>query len=354
MSYTKIKMRIVLLLLIVCIIPNTVQAQLQKTFSLRYSENIHGDFLTIGNNMLSTNATANYTDNDDNQNLTSVFVDIDADATTFNSSSANLTAPSALPSKCYTIKKAYLYWSAADFEDTGNEPNWDFSQVKLMLPGQSTYTTITADDIIYNGRAAHFVNDPYACVKDITNSVKAISSPFGKYQLANVRTKKGTLTSDHTGTNVGTSGGWMIIFVYEGSETNALGVSTFPAKYISVFDGYANVTSSQNNYDITISGFQTPPTGNVSSKIAFGALEGDRALSGDKFQIKNVANNYVDLSTTNRSSNNFFNSRITVEGADFIDRNPASTNTLGFDAGYFTLSNPSNTIIKNNQTSAIF
>lgn len=98
-------MRIVLLLLIVCIIPNTVQAQLQKTFSLRYSENIHGDFLTIGNNMLSTNATANYTDNDDNQNLTSVFVDIDADATTFNSSSANLTAPSALPSKCYTIKK---------------------------------------------------------------------------------------------------------------------------------------------------------------------------------------------------------------------------------------------------------
>ena len=353
MRYSRV-IKIIICTAILLLIHNAGFTQLMTPFTPRFSARLNGDFVSIGNNVLSTTATGNYTGDAGNHNLVTVFVDIDNDATTFNSSSANFTKP--VPNTtCVSIKKAYLYWAAADFEEStiSNEPSWSYNTAKLMLPGSSTYTTITADNVIFCGRCQtnHFQNDPYICVKDITAQVQALTSPYGKYQVANVRAKKGSLNPAHPSGNVGTSGGWQIVFVY---ESTAAGSTTLPSKYITIFDGYANVSSSQNNYDITMSGFQTPPTGNISTRILFGALEGDRDLTGDRFQIKNVANSFVDLSTANRPANNFFNSRITVEGSDFIDRNPASTNTLGFDAGYFTLNNTSNSIITNNQTSAVF
>ena len=331
-----------------CIIAsNILYAQLQMPFASRYNATLYGDFLTIGNNVLSTSSTGNYTGGLGNHSLATVFVDIDADATTFNSSSANLTSP--LPSGCVTIKKVFLYWAAADYPDPGNEPVWNYNQIKLRLPSQATYSTITADNVIYEGRSTNFVNNPYACFKDITNLVNALPSPFGTYQVANVKAKVGTL---NTGSgNIGTSGGWQLVVIYEGA-TDPSGVSILPPKYISIFDGFANVTSNQNNYSINVSGFQTPAAGLVTGKLMFGSLEGDRDLTGDRLQIRNNANVFVDLSTANRSTDNFFNSRITVEGTDFTNRNPASTNTLGYDIGYFTPTTPN--IFTNNQTTTDF
>ncbi|MFE8437242.1 hypothetical protein ABHQ61_11470, partial [Tenacibaculum sp. ZH3_bin.2] len=324
-----------------------LEAQIKKGFQPRFSEAVKGNVTLIANNVLSRNKTTSYIGSDGNHDFSNnVFVDIDSDASTFNSSSANLSNPEPTVS-CLSIKKAYLYWAAADKEEdnSSDEPNWDYNKVKLQLPGSLGYTTITADDVIYRGRdeIGHFVNDPYICFKDITSEVKALATPYGTYQVANVRAKEGSLTS-HGGGNTGTSGGWQIVFVYESP--------TLPAKNISLFDGYAHVTSSVNNFEIGFSGFQTVPTGDVDVDVVIGALEGDRDLSGDRLQIKNTSNNWVDLSYSLRSSSNFFNSRIAKNGSNFIDRNPASTNTLGFDADVFALSNPGNSIIANNQTSA--
>ena len=212
-----------------------------------------------------------------------------------------------------------------------------------MLPGQGSYSTITADDVFYRGRSEHFVNDPYICLKDITSMVNTLSSPFGTYQVANIEAKVGALIS-HGGGITGTSGGWQIVFVYE--ETS------LSPRRITLFDGYAHVTSSVNNFDINFSGFQTVNNGPVKADVVFGALEGDRDLLQDRLQIRNTANNFVDLSTNKRPANNFFNSRITNYGQDFTSRTPASLNTLGFDAGVFTLSNSGNSILDNNQTSS--
>src|SRR5690606_7993792 len=107
-----------------------------------------------------------------------------------------------------------------------------------------------------------------------------------------------------------------------------------------------------NNFNIDFNGFQTVPTGNVDVDVMIGSLEGDRDLSGDRLQIRNAANNFVNISAPQRNSDNFFNSRITVGANNFTDRNPASTNTLGFDAAVFNLDNTGNSIITNNQTSA--
>ncbi|WP_431137510.1 hypothetical protein, partial [Psychroserpens mesophilus] len=331
-------------------------AQVQEEFTARFNQTVKGDITMIANNMLSRSATQNYTGGNGNHDYTdNVYVDIDGNtgigSSTFNSSSANFSNPEPALA-CLSIKKAYLYWAAADKEgsnDSDNQPNWNYNDVKLMLPGQTNYTTLTADEVIFRGRDTHFSNDPYICVKDITSSVLNINNPYGKYQVANVEAKTGSLEA-HGGGNTGTSGGWQIVFIYESP--------ILPSKNISLFDGYAHVRNGvsgvDKDFDILFNGFQTIPTGPVNSKIVIGSLEGDQDLSGDRLQMKNVAGNFVDISAPQRASTNFFNSRITLGNSNYIDRSPASTNTLGFDAAVFDLNNggASNTIIGNNQTSA--
>lgn len=307
---------------------------------------VHGDFTMIANNVISRTATQDYNGESDNHNFAdNVYVDIDNDASTFNSSSANFVNPQPQLA-CVTIKKAYLYWAAADKENEAgedNQPDWNFNDVKLMLPSTTTYETLTADEVLYRGRDTHFSNDPYVCFKDITNLVINLDSPYGKYQVANIEAKTGFLFQHNTG-NTGTSGGWQIVYIYESPELTS--------KNVSVFDGYAHITRDFNNYDIDFSGFQTVPSGSVNINMLIGSLEGDRSLIGDRFQIQNTASNYVDINTSLRDSNNFFNSKITLDNTNFTDRNPASLNTLGFDAAVLSLDNPSNSIIGNSQTSA--
>ncbi len=323
----------------------SITAQIQKEFTSRFNETVNGGITMIANNVLSRTATENYNEENDNHNFTdNVYVDIDNDNSTFNSSSANFVNPEPDLS-CLTIKRAYVYWSAADKEkDNGedNEPSWNFDDLKLMLPGENDYAKITADEVIYRGRDTHFSNDPYVCFKDITQLVAGLNSPYGKYQIANVETKTGFLTQ-HPNGNTGTSGGWQIVFIYESPALTT--------KNISIFDGYAHITQSFNNYDIKFSGFQTVPVGHVNAEIILGSLEGDRNLFGDTFQIKNASGNFENLTAPLRASDNFFNSRITLGNNNFIDRHPASLNTLGFDAALFELDNPLNTIIGNNQAS---
>jgi gliding motility-associated-like protein len=324
--------------------------QVQQGFTPRFSDVVNGDFTTIANNTVSLTATDSYTGIEDNHDLITVFVDIDADTSTFNSSSADFSNPSPT-STCLTIRKAYLYWAAADKEYSGNtgnggtEPLWDYDEVKLMLPGSSTYNTFTADQTIYQGRASHFVNDPYVCVKDITTEVQALASPYGTFQVANVKGTEGSLRSHGGGGGqTGTSGGWQIVFVYESQE--------LVSRNITIFDGYANVSLSQNEFNVDFNGFQTVSNGAVNSNVVIGSIEGDRGIQGDALEILDTTNSWVPLSTAERPANNFFNSKITTNETPFIDRVPASTNTLGFDATCFVLQNPGNTIIANNQTSA--
>jgi uncharacterized repeat protein (TIGR01451 family) len=358
-----------LLLIALFLISILSHAQLKNDFDPRFNEAINGDFTMIANNMVSTTATENYNGGANNQDFNLVYVDIDGNtgigANTFNSSRAEFVNPSPGAS-CLTIKRVFLYWAASDFEPDSsdifseNQPNWDFDDIKLMLPGETDYTDYDADEVLYRGRDDngdgvtddHFSNDPYICVKDITAQVTDLvangneDSAFGQYQVANVEGKIGNLR-EHGATdgNTGVSGGWQIVFVYESP--------LLPRKNVSIYDGYAHVTDTDNNYNILIDGFQTVPAPqDVSVKILMGALEGDRNLTGDQLEIENTLNTFVPLTTTLRPSNNFFNSRITIDNTNFLDRAPASQNTSGFDAALFQLDNTGNSIIGNGQTSA--
>ena len=335
----------------------TAYGQLQTGFTPRYSETINGDFTMIANNVLSRDAVNPYNGSESNHNFDdNVFVDIDGDPTTFNSSNANLTNP-APGNSCLTIERVYLYWAAADKEyevdgsgniiagNGGTEVSWNYNDIRIMLPGDTDYAaTLTADELIYRGRDDHFVNDPYICVKDITSMVQGLPDPFGTYQVANIKATEGRLLGHDSG-NVGTSGGWQIVFIYQSP--------TLPQKNITLFDGYAHITATNNNFDVTFDGFQTVPNGQVNANMVIGSFEGDRGISQDQLLILNTSSAWEPLTTPMRSSDNFFNSTITTNGTDFLDRMPASTNTLGYDASLFELRNNGNRLITNNQTSAV-
>ncbi|WP_372935527.1 T9SS type B sorting domain-containing protein [Seonamhaeicola sp.] len=126
---------------------------------------------------------------------------------------------------------------------------------------------------------------------------------------------------------------------------------TLPGKSITSFDGFSAISVPGGNptLDIPVSGFRTVPSPTpVRANFAFATLEGDKRITGDQLLL-----NGYNLSTSDRPANNFFNSSVTqLDATPVTNRNPNSTNTLGFDTGVMQVPNPSNNVIPNGSTSA--
>ncbi len=312
-------------------------AQNLVPFSPRYDQAIKGDMLLIGNSNVGLHPINPYNGNATNDNANAaVYVDIDGDPTTFNSSSANLDVPSDL--NCYQIVYAGLYWSAVV---NGAEP---ISDIKFKVPGGS-YMDITGTEIYFQNATNNNNSNTYAYYHDVTDIVTALPDPEGTYSVANISTLVGPKPNAE-----GLSAGWSLFVIYEDP--------LLPSKYITSFDGFTKITSVINE-TFPVSGFTTIPTGPVRAKFAFSTIEGDRGYTGDYLRL-----NGTTISATNnagtliRPGNNFFNSSVsdidytTNTSELFLDRTPNSTNTLGFDAGIINIPNPGNALIANGATTA--
>ena len=95
---------------------------------------------------------------------------------------------------------------------------------------------------------------------------------------------------------------------------------------LTVFDGFAEVSSSSGPQTITISGFKAPPAGPVQARVGMVAYEGDRSSTGDRATLQDTV-----LSSPVSPGDNFFDSTIDRNGVIATDRNPAYNNTLGYD-----------------------
>lgn len=313
-------------------------AQNLKPFVPRFDQDLKGDMLLIGNNTLNrtgSGVTPNtpYNGTQQNGDRDMQYIDIDTDASTFNSSSADLVIPSASAS-CYRIRYAGLYWAGILQSNTRTGIN----QVKLKLPGSSTYTDLTGA-IVHDDPNAPIGSDQnkvYACYYDITSLVTGLANPQGTYTVANV------LSSTGTNGGTGLSAGWSIFIVYEDP--------LLPAKSIVSFDGFSGIGGA-TTLDIPITGFRTIPAGPVRAKFAFSCLEGDYGITGDYLSINGTTISTA-TGTRPRTTNNFFNSTITDIAGITTNRNPASENTLGFDAGIISNFNTANSVLANNATSA--
>ena len=327
------------LVLIFCLFflaKNLSFAQNYVPFNVKYNNSLKGDILQIGNGIVNRNAPP-ATPNDpfngtgNNNSFNMQYIDIDGDPTTFSSSSANLTIPTAT-TDCYRIAYAALYWgglySQANINDnTVNRAN--FNQVKLRLPGSATYTNITGT-VIYDAYPTilSLNQTGYVSVADVTTLLQGLTNANGTYTVADLI----------AGNREGSSGGWTLFVVYEDPLATA--------KNITAFDGFSAVRDTQT-LNIPISGFTTIPVGPVRSKIAFAALEGDLGLTNDRFRV-----NGTDMTIPTRPNNNFFNSTINDINGAYNARVPNSNNLLGFDAGIFNVPNPGNALIANGASTA--
>ena len=173
---------IFLVIVILAGLSQYTSAQVLKAFTQRTSSytptkniyNIKGDFTMIGNTNLTLDPSI--TDrNSQNGNNNMVYVDVDGDPSTFNSSSANLTFSTengAIPS-CSNIIYAGLYWTGRT--DDGTSPN-TFSVTK-SVPG-TVSQSVNSDQTVRNGNAITYSNYSLTIVSSGSNNNKTLTYTF--------------------------------------------------------------------------------------------------------------------------------------------------------------------------------
>lgn len=325
------KSKNLLLLTFILLTSKMLLAQSVAPVNSRYAATQKGNIVFVSNNILSCNGAApgcsiaQYemppAGTSSNTAYTMQYIDVDGDATTFSSSSADLSLAS-----CSQITFAGLYWGASI---TGATTNYSSRNViKLKLPGGTLYSSLTADTLIDNATGAN----SYHCYKNITSQVAAAGN--GTYTVADFVAATGT---------TGNFGGWTIVVAYK-NENMAM-------KQLTVFDGLFN-SNATNTLTRSLTGFTTATTGNIGLEVGVISYNGSRAITGDSLLFNDAVGTYVSLKNTPNPENNIFNSSITYNGTSVATRNPAYTNTLGYDADIIIANNSTKNYITNSQTSA--
>ena len=246
-----------------------------------------------------------------------------------------------------TNTRAYItvtyYQSVAEIATVTK--NFDKRKVSIKGPLASGYTQLTANGIAYptNGDDRNM----YSAYAEVTDYVKQYG--IGEYFVADMALREGNVDG------TGFYGGWGMVIVYENSKMKW--------RDITVFDGHAFIRRpnfGEISETLNVSGFNAVQNGNVNLKLGLMAGEGDIAFTGDYFRIERRNTGvYDNLSHSNNSATNFFNSSIVTGGNA---RNPNYQNNTGVDIAMFEVdngnndSNPSNDnqYITNNQTSTSF
>lgn len=335
-----------------------LHAQQVRPFTPRFSIDTKGKLIFVTNNIITTKQRsgglapaymqnppscpgATFLCKNDDEHDTNI--DIDADVSTFNSSSAGFTLPD-----CSGIEFAGLYWGAGIAISQGNNgpapmSGGGWNQVKLKVPGSAAYQTITADatdtvNITFHG---------YQSFADITNIVRL--NRGGMYTVANVKCD----TVNSTGQPiVNAYGGWNLVVIYRDS--------TQPLRNLTVFDGMAVVRNAAgfNTRDVTVTGFRCPPTGPVNAKLGIVVYDGDRGAVDGFLMKQNADGIFANQTVAGESAagisgpGDAWNSSISDTGSLVPSRIPAHQNTYGYDAHIYKLNNTGFKYLRNNDNSA--
>ena len=305
-------------LLLAALSPEALAAA--RPFSIRYTTNTNGNMTQIGNTVMTCSANCAAWNN--SAGLVMSNFDGDTDSSTFNSSNADLTIPPGS-----TVLWAGLYWGS---RAPTTQP---IGQVLFKTPSSFGYNAVNASQL---DTAVGGQTNEYGGFADVTSLVNSGGS--GTYWVGNIQT---------TGGN-GQWGGWSLIVAY--ANNNEL------LNNITVFDGY-QVINNATGVTMNVSGFLTPLSGPVISRVGLIGWDGDDGagggtFTGDQFQVNGTSL----YDNCNPSSNDFFNSTVCNLGVPNQARYPNNAsypagmvNTLGVDVDLVQLASG---IIPNGATSA--
>ncbi len=250
---------------------------------------------------------------------------------TFSSSSAFLE----LNANCSTVKKAFLYWSAAYSGESREDNNIflqrlnscaeggtissasdnvvvaDFTEIKILPPMADNYYDISANpanttgnpngiqlkaEVIIDGlrnspynnvipRASgggnpgdNIKDEPYVCIADVTEIFETLQNAgdpvTGFWTIANMRATTGRRNPQ------GLTGGWTLAVIYEDLRPSVTN------KLFSFYDGFSVISNGDTPVSFDTPTFQTIPNGPINAWLGAASLEGDRRLSGDSFSIE--------------------------------------------------------------------
>ncbi len=273
-----------------------------------------GGSCQTGSTAVAPAGTAN--NNDFNQ----VYVDVDGDVSTFQSSSDSLALPN-----CSQITWAGLYWGAMGNAATTPTRN----NIKIKA-NNGAYQNISADNSQLNTTGY----TSYHNFKDITSIVTAAGTN-ARFTVANV-----PFVNNGSSNNWGS---WTIVVVYGNQLQNM--------RQLTVFDGLANVSGS-NVVNVPVSGFLTPPTGPVNFELGTYVHDGDRGLTGDQLLFSGNGGPFINISDAMNTSTNVFNSTVSNNGVATPYRKPFLGNTMGLDADIFHPNNSTKNYLGNSNTNA--
>lgn len=313
-----------------------------RPFTPRFSTNVNGQIIMAANTIVQcpidtvdpllnsgcSGARAG-TNARNNNTLDMTWLDVDADSSTFDSSSAQLLLPgtgNVLFAGLYWTglqKKAAVITGANGYRSTPLAPPdaTAIGTVKLAVPGAAGYTTVTAAQVDTGAIAE---SSGYTAFADVTSLVKAAGA--GTYTVANIQ----------TGTGGNSFGGWSLVIAYSDPAE--------PLRNLTVFDGLA-VVSSSAFVDIPLSGFKTPTTGTVKTTIGVVAAEGDWGATGDYLTLNDQL-----LTDAVHPANNTENSTIANRGVHVTTKTPNWVNQLGYDSSLFQADG----FLPNGATTAMF
>ncbi|MER8044882.1 DUF3344 domain-containing protein [Streptomyces sp. NPDC094032] len=279
-------------------------------FAPRYQAVQHGGLVRAAN----ASARGTLGTESVNDNATLGYVDIDDDANTYNSSSAELRVPDGA-----RVSWARLYWGG-NLRVGEQKPPKDNGRVLIAEPGGS-YKALLADTT--TGHRTGDGADAFQASADVTELVR--SSRSGLWTVAQVNVAMGRSA-------VGGWGGWTLVAAYEKADE--------PLRRLAVWDGFETVGPKNRELAMQLAlGKDRIPQG-AGGLLGLVAYDGDRGTSGDYLAVESERAKTVTRSTLSDSANSaddVMNSSITESGTSRMERLPAHQNTLGYDSDVFDL-----------------
>ncbi|MEU8759818.1 DUF3344 domain-containing protein [Streptomyces sp. NPDC048659] len=279
-------------------------------FAPRYQATLHGGIVRAAN----ASARGTLGTESVNDGATMGYVDVDDDANTYNSSSAELRVPDGA-----RVTWARLYWGG-NLRVGEQKPPKDNGRVLIAEPG-GDYKALLADTT--TGHRTGDGADAFQASADVTELVRSAQS--GLWTVAQVNVAMGRSA-------VGGWGGWTLVAAYEKADE--------PLRRLAVWDGFETLGPKNRELGIPVGlGKDRIPEG-ADGSLGLVAYDGDRGTSGDYLAVESERAKTVRRSTLSDSANSaddVMNSSITESGTSRMERLPAHQNTLGYDSDVFDL-----------------